>query len=147
MLLYSIILIGKKHKSLSVTTKAMLITVALFFFIPAFAGDRSFNCIVTNVYKLNSSGAIEHDSDLIFPPVKSPFNVDRRSGVIVGEQIPIFRPDKFAVVAEGNHGNAFVVAYSAKTQAGVLKIENYRNSKRVPFILLDGIWASTGLCE
>lgn len=112
-----------------------------------FAGERSFNCTVNGIYKLNSNGEMEIESGPSVPRIKDTFSVDRRSGVVVGEKIPIFRPDKFYLLAAGTDGNAFVVSYSGRTQVGFLRIENYRDTKRVPFFLQDGIWISSGVCD
>ena len=126
--------------------KIKILIFSLVISFGAIAGNRSFNCTINKVYNINSLGEIELAGPAVLR-INDTFNVDRRSGVIVGERIPIFRPDKFSVLAEGIDGNAFVVSYSAKTQVSFLRIENYRNTKRAPFLLQDGIWISTGLCD
>ena len=121
--------------------------IALTISSCAVAGERSFHCTVNGIYKLSSNGKIEIESGPAVPKIDDTFNVDRKSGVIVGERIPLFRPDKFLLLAAGNDGNSFVVSYSARTRVGFLQILSYRDTKRVPFFLQDGIWISSGVCD
>ncbi len=125
----------------------LIITLAwLGFSAAAMAGDRAFSCTVKNVYKLNSNGAIEAEKGPAVPRVGDDFSVDRKTGVVVGERIPTFRPDTFTVLSPGD-GNAFTLSYSARTRASFLRIESYHNSQLVPFVLLDGIFIASGTCK
>ena len=137
----------RKFIRLRVAMRIKFLIISLMISSCAVAGERSFNCTVNGVYSLSSNGKIEIESSPAVPRVKDTFSVDRRSGVVVGERIPVFRPDKFLLLAAGTDGNSFVVSYSAKTQVGFLIIESYRESKRVPFLLQDGIWISSGVCD
>ena len=126
----------------------LIITLALIgSSVVAAAGDRAFLCTVNNIYTLTSDGAIETESRPAVPRVKDTFSVDRRTGVVVGERIPVMRPEKFDVLAAGNDGNAFALSYSARTRVAFLRIENYRNEQFAPFLLQDGIWIATGTCK
>jgi hypothetical protein len=124
---------------------ALCITIILTGF-KASAGDRAFHCTINNIYKLNLNGEMEKESGVSVPKANDTFIVDRQSGVVIGERVPVFRADKFTLLAAGTDGNAFVTSYSARTQIGFLKIENYRNVARSPFVLNDGIWVATGVC-
>ncbi len=128
--------------------KKIIISLALICssFIAA-AGERAFLCEVKNIYTLSSAGSIEVESRAAVPRVGDTFSVDRRTGAVVGERIPVFRPEKFNVLAAGTDGNAFALAYSARTRVAFLKVENYRTEQLAPFILQDGIWLVTGTCK
>ena len=128
--------------------KKIIISIALagLSFIAA-AGERAFLCEVKNIYTLTSGGAIETESRPAVPRVGDGFNVDRRTGAVVGERIPVFHPEKFDVLAAGTDGNGFALTYSARTRVAFLRIENYRNEQLAPFILQDGIWIATGTCK
>ena len=119
----------------------------IFSSVTSTAGERAFFCEVKNIYTLNSIGAIETESRAAVPRVGDSFTVDRRTGAVVGERIPVMRPDKFDVLAAGTDGNAFSLVYSARTRVAFLRIENYRNEQLAPFFLQDGIWIVSGTCK
>lgn len=127
--------------------KLIINIVGIATFVVAGAGDRAFNCTVKNIYTLTSNGAIETESRPAVPRVGDTFSVDRRTGTVVGERIPVMRPEIFNVLSSGTDGNAFALTYSAKTRVAFLRIENYRNEQLAPFILNDGIWIATGACK
>ena len=113
----------------------------------AAGGERAFLCEVKNIYTLTSSGAIEAESRPAVPRVGNAFNVDRRTGAVVGEWVPVIRPEKFDVLAAGTDGNGFTLTYSTRTQVSFLRIDNWRTGQLAPFILLDGIRIATGTCK
>ena len=127
--------------------KLVLMFLILLSTPAVFADDRVFHCVINNIYNLNSKGELEKETGGSVPKVNDRFFVHRTTGLVIGERVPVFRPDRFNLLAPGTDGNAFVSSYSGRTRIGFLRIENFRNEAQSPFLLSDGIWVATGICN
>lgn len=134
-------------QSTCVAIKSAILILFLINASFAWAGDREFHCIVKKIYYLNLKGELEKEAGFSVSKVNDAFFVDRATGVVIGEHMPVFRPDRFNFLTSGRDGNAFVISYSGRIRIGFLRIENFRNEAQSPFLISDGIWVAAGICN
>ena len=109
------------------------------------AGQFSFFCSVDNAYSLDDQAAIKSDPANRFRGER--FSLDRRTGQITGERIPAFRADKFVVLFPGKDGNSFKSYFQGQNFVSYFEVYEYREGKKKPFVLHDGIFILSGLCD
>lgn len=124
--------------------------VIFFFFTNAYAmaGELSYTCEVTHIYKLSNDGSLA-----ISPFEKqmkgSSFSVSRASGEIVGEVIPTLRAKSTKVVNPGSGKNSFKAVADFGNQFQIIEVQEFRKGNLKPFVSssMGGAGIVTGSCK
>ena len=114
----------------------------------ASAGEYSFQCTVKHTYALSKDGQLVSSvfDDAHYKNEK--FAVDRKTGAVVGEKIPMFSNRKHQILWGGGNSNSFKLIYTSedKNFAGYLEIFDWTLGREKPFVLKDSVTVLTGLC-
>mgnify|MGYP006093325827 CR=1 FL=1 len=122
----------------------------LFFFTNAnaIAGELSYTCEVTHIYKLSNDGSLG-----ISPFEKqmkgSSFSVSRVTGEIIGEVIPTLMAKSTKVVNHGSTKNSFKAVADFGNQFQIIEVKEFLKATVKPFVSssMGGAGIVTGLCK
>jgi hypothetical protein len=127
-----------------------ILFVIFFFFtnVNAIAGELSYICEVTHIYKLSSNGSLG------FSPFEkqmkgSTFSVSRVTGQIIGEVIPTLMAKSTKVVNPGSTKNSFKAVADFGNQFQIIEIKEFLKGTVKPFVSssMGGAGIVTGLCK
>ncbi len=112
------------------------------------AGEFAFQCTVKHTYELSKDGqlVVSKFNNTIY--LNEKFAVDRQTGVVVGERIPMFVNRIHQILWGGGNGNSFKLIYTSKDRnfAGYLEIFDWSEGREKPFVLKDSATVLTGTC-
>ena len=132
--------------------KRMLLVFSLCFSPFVFSASSSYVCSVAGVYSLSTDGILADSGKS--PYLDAKFNVDRTSGVVLGDVGNSTYPIK-QVLDPGGPDQSYKLIWmspvvkgtEAGRNVGVLEVKEYSESRSKPFVLNDGMFIMAGTCE
>ena len=136
-------------------TRIVQVLFAVFFFFAnanVMAGELSYTCEVTHIYKLSNDGSLG-----ISPFEKqmkgSSFSVSRVTGeiigTIIGEVIPTLMSKSTKVVNHGSTKSSFKAVADFGNQFQIIEVKEFLKATVKPFVSssMGGAGIVTGLCK
>ena len=128
--------------------KRIIAAVFILMSCSAWAGEYTFQCTVKHTYALSKEGQLVSSvfDDAYYKNEK--FAVDRKTGAVIGERIPMFANRNHQILWSGGNGNSFKLIYTSDDRnfAGYLEIFDWSLGKEKPFVLKDSLTVLTGIC-
>ena len=139
----SVASVGEKMKLAARLITFVLLSASSFL---TNAGDFAFQCTVKHAYEVTKDGQLVK-SKMYDPAFKNEqFAVDRKTGAVVGEKIPLFGKRNHQVIWNGGEGNSFKSIYTSGSFVGYLEVMDWVEQREKPFVLKDSITVFTGTC-
>ena len=132
--------------------KRMSLVLFLCFSPFVFSASSSYVCRVTGVYSLSTDGILADSRKS--PYLDAKFNVDRASGVVLGDVGNSTYPIKQVLDPGGPEQSYKVIWMSPLVKGtetgrnvGFLEVNEYSEHRSKPFVLNDGMFIMAGTCE
>lgn len=132
--------------------KRMSLVLFLFFCPFVFSASSSYVCTVAGVYSLSTNGILADSGKS--PYLDAKFNVDRASGVVLGDVGNSTYPIKQVLDPGGPEQSYKVIWMSPLVKGtetgrnvGFLEVNEYSEHRSKPFVLNDGMFIMAGTCE
>ncbi len=127
--------------------RVFIISVSLFFILPALADDPTYECKIGQFHVLDDNGALQARDDG-YPG--ETFTVDRKHQAIRGDKINTIYNKEVVSSDPGENGIYSLVNYSRRDDGLIrrlvsLTIQDYGVEK--PFILSEGNYIFSGTCR
>ena len=129
----------------------ILVVLALSAF-RIFAAPYSYKCTVKNELRTNDNGNLVNGHQIY---IASVFNVDRKSGVVLGDTLGNSSYKTKTVIDPGGEEQYFKLLWLSHPVAGIiggvnsvyLSIEEFNENYLKPFVLVNGNTVLSGTCE
>jgi len=132
--------------------KRMSLALFLCFSPFVFSASSSYVCTVAGVYSLSTDGVLADSGKS--PYLDAKFNVDRASGVVLGDVGNSTYPIKQVLDPGGPEQSYKVIWMSPSVKGtetgrnvGFLEVNEYSEQRSKPFVLNDGMFIMAGTCE
>jgi hypothetical protein len=126
--------------------------LCILFSNTIFAGEYSYSCEVNNEYTLHDDGTLKQDQRIY---IGSKFNVERKSGVVLGDGVGNSSYPTKQVIDAGSNAQSYkliwisreVIGYKGSHNSVYLNIEEYNSNSLKPFTLHLGSTILSGQCK
>lgn len=132
--------------------KILLLLLVTILSTQALAGSFSYSCTVNGEYVFGSNGELISDNRAYFGQT---FNVERKSGVVLGEAIGNSSYPTKTVIDVGSQEQSYKLLWVSKEVIGsnngrnavYLNIEEFNQSASKPFSMVVGSRVVSGVCK
>jgi hypothetical protein len=128
--------------------KMILAAALILLSCSAWSGEYTFQCTVKYTYALSKDGQLLGSVLLDAHYKHEKFVVNRKTGEVIGEKIPMFSNRNHQILWGGRNGNSFKLIYTSNDRnfAGYLEIFDWSEGEEKPFFLKDSVTVFTGIC-